>query len=480
MDSHLLRMSDVRVSVEGRWVLNGLSLTLHHGEILAVFGTFDTGKRVIMDVIEGRRAPTSGHLFFEGKIVAPGTPPCKIVRISKTSSVLDSLTVWENLFLVRRRQFPLSFTDPKKDRQMARVVMEDYAFSLDPNRKGSELTDAEKLAVELLRARMERARLVLIDEFSIHASPEERKMLKALMDRMAEDGMTFLLAGYRLELLEAFAERLLFLSHGHIMYSVRVDAADPETVRRVTEAMFPIAPYEGGPGASPGQRMWELHLGGAYDLSFERGRVQYYLDPYSDLIRAIRAYFGQMGNDTGFFTIYERNARRGRRGTGIRVAVMDYDIVNMIFREMSAVENICIGLPERFSVRGLMSAGTLQFVEREFADWLGDSSLAKRGDCEWTTRRERIAISLYRLKMFKPDVLISLNLITELDLITERLLKDTWAELAAEGTSICGVTSDWEKVLPVADEYALVMGDQVSRAISFADIRQLVRLMWET
>lgn len=63
---------------------------------------------------------------------------------------------------------------------------------------------------------------------------------------------------------------------------------------------------------------------------------------------------------------------------------------------------------------------------------------------------------------------------------SERLLKDTWAELAAEGTSICGVTLDWEKVLPVADEYALVMGDQVSRAISFADIRQLVRLMWET
>src|ERR1700730_16328310 len=68
-DGTLLQIDDLHVSVEGKEILNGLSLNVGPGEVHAIMGPNGSGKSTLANTIVGhpRYEVTSGHIFFKSQ-----------------------------------------------------------------------------------------------------------------------------------------------------------------------------------------------------------------------------------------------------------------------------------------------------------------------------------------------------------------------------------------------------------------------------
>ena len=103
----MLQVDDIHISFGVLKALNGVSLEIHKGEILAIIGPNGAGKTTLVNVINGVYHPSRGHIFFEDKDLTM-MPPHHIaalgvartfqnVALFKGMTVLDNIMVGRNL-----------------------------------------------------------------------------------------------------------------------------------------------------------------------------------------------------------------------------------------------------------------------------------------------------------------------------------------------------------------------------------------------
>ena len=191
----MLELGDVHVRYGAIRALQGVSLHVNQGELVALIGSNGAGKSTTLRTISGLLRPSQGRITFEGRdittasserIVALGISQCPEGR-----RIFGRLTVAENLRLgaVSRR------------RSEADAVAEDLAmvFSLFPllrerlAQAGGTLSGGEQQMLAIGRALMSRPRLLLLDEPSLGLAP---LMVERIFETIAElkrQGRTILL-----------------------------------------------------------------------------------------------------------------------------------------------------------------------------------------------------------------------------------------------------------------------------------------------
>ena len=98
----MLEVSSLHVHYGGIHALQGVSIEVKEGEIVAVVGANGAGKSTLLKTIAGAKAPTSGSITFEGKPLA--STPCRVVRqgimlVPEGRQIFANLTVRENLLI---------------------------------------------------------------------------------------------------------------------------------------------------------------------------------------------------------------------------------------------------------------------------------------------------------------------------------------------------------------------------------------------
>jgi len=214
----MLELQDVHVRYGAIRALQGVSLQVNQGELVALIGSNGAGKSTTLRTISGLLRPSQGRITFEGRdittasserIVALGISQCPEGR-----RIFGRLTVAENLRLgaVSRR------------RSEADAVAEDLAmvFSLFPllrerlAQAGGTLSGGEQQMLAIGRALMSRPRLLLLDEPSLGLAP---LMVERIFETIAElkrQGRTILLVEQNVHHALEVADRAYVLETGRV------------------------------------------------------------------------------------------------------------------------------------------------------------------------------------------------------------------------------------------------------------------------
>lgn len=208
------------------YVLQGLSLRVGRGEIVAVLGRNGVGKTTLMRSIVGLNPPRSGRIRFLGDDIAGAATEAIIQRgmaiVPQGRRVFRSLSVAENLAIAAR---------PQCDEGLAVWSIERVYDAFPRLRERREqragtLSGGEQQMLAVGRALVGNPTLTLFDEPTEGLSPLLVRELRSVLRSLKEGGATILLVEQRINFALALADRVYLMTKGQIAMETA-----PEVVR---------------------------------------------------------------------------------------------------------------------------------------------------------------------------------------------------------------------------------------------------------
>lgn len=234
----LLELRDIHKSFGTNAVLNGVDLTVHIGEAIAIIGPSGTGKSTILRIICGLLAPERGELYINGNLVSPEDDiqddnyGLSIGMVFQNAALFDSLTVAENV------GFSLFEHSRLSRREIYRLVEHKLALvGLDniSDRYPSQLSGGMRKRVSFARAIMDdptaktqTKKVLLYDEPTAGLDPVASTIIEDLMRSLRDQQVcdSYIVVTHQDSTIRRTADRLIVLYRGSIRYAGNVSTID--------------------------------------------------------------------------------------------------------------------------------------------------------------------------------------------------------------------------------------------------------------
>jgi branched-chain amino acid transport system permease protein len=253
---------DVARHFGGVRALDGVSLTIHEGELVGLVGPNGSGKTTLVNLLSGLLRPTSGAISVGGVSIV-GMPPHRIahVGVARTYQIprpFASMTVRDNVAMA------IMFGRSPTDLEAARAGAEEHLALVGLARLADalpgEINLHERQLLEMARALATRPRVLLLDEALAGLNPVEVDNAVAVVRRIHAAGVAIVLVEHLLRVVNQLATRIVVLDQGRVLAEgdPATVMADPEVIRaylgRRTDATARRAAVppieEGGPAGA--------------------------------------------------------------------------------------------------------------------------------------------------------------------------------------------------------------------------------------
>jgi simple sugar transport system ATP-binding protein len=276
-----LRLSGICKSFGALRANDDISLDLARGEVLALLGENGAGKSTLVSILFGHYLADAGHITVEGCPLPPGQPRAALAAgigmVHQHFTLADNLSVLDNVMLGTENLW-LPFSRRAKARQ--RLLDEGARFGLqvDPDRRVADLSVGERQRVEILKALVRGARILILDEPTAVLTPQESESLFATLSQMVAQGLSIVFISHKLDEVLRVSHRIAVLRAGRLVATLPAAGASKA---QLAEAMVgrSVAPARRAASARPGAVVCELRqaqvagrLRGV-DLSLRAGEV---------------------------------------------------------------------------------------------------------------------------------------------------------------------------------------------------------------
>jgi branched-chain amino acid transport system ATP-binding protein len=243
----LLRVADIHTYYGDSYVLQGVSLALHKGQIAAILGRNGMGKTTLIRSLAGLTPPRSGEITLRG-VSLTDKPPYAIAQagiamVPQGRRIFRSLSVRENLLLpvsvLARGATARNGAGSGARWDFDEVLKEFPQLAERIDHPGASLSGGEQQMLAIGRALMANPELILMDEPSEGLSPRLVLQVQEIMQRLRARGHAILLVEQNLELARSVADAVYVLSAGQFVF--QGTPADLATATQVLDQHLGVA-----------------------------------------------------------------------------------------------------------------------------------------------------------------------------------------------------------------------------------------------
>ncbi|MFF7132299.1 ATP-binding cassette domain-containing protein [Streptomyces sp. NPDC008196] len=243
-----LRIRGLSKSFGGVRALDGVDLTVPMGQVHALLGHNGAGKSTLIKCLGGAFAPDAGTIEVGGNAYTRLRPresiDAGVAIIFQTLSVVDALTVTENIFL-GQEWTRFGRIDRRAQETVAAGLLERVAASCSPRDRVGELPMGQRQLVEIAKALSRSAAVLVLDEPTAALSAAESDALAERVEDLRTQGLAIVYVTHLLSEVERLADAVTVLRDGRVTHR---SVGAGQTRRELVEAIA------GRPAQRPRQR----------------------------------------------------------------------------------------------------------------------------------------------------------------------------------------------------------------------------------
>lgn len=230
-----LEMRAISKSFHGIHANQDINLSVESGEILGLLGENGAGKTTLMNILYGLYQPDSGQIRINDAPIRINNPVESIHHgigmVHQHFMLVQNHSVIENIAL-GYKDTPFFF--PKiKIRQKIEAFSKKFDFKIDPDKKVWQLSAGEQQRVEIIKALMNGADLLILDEPTSVLTPLEIKELISILREMKADGHMIIFISHKLDEIMDICDRVMVLQKGKIVGSADTRDTDKKSLARM-------------------------------------------------------------------------------------------------------------------------------------------------------------------------------------------------------------------------------------------------------
>ncbi len=195
--------------------LDGISLSVHEGEIFGLLGPNGAGKTTAISICTTRALPTAGRVVIDGTdVVARPSHARRSIGVVPQYNTLDrALTIFENLYF-HCRYFGYSSPDATA---RAHSLLEQFQLGERGKAMPNQLSGGLQQRVQIARAIAHHPRVLFLDEPSAGLDPQSRIAMWAAVTGLRQQGITVVLTTHYMEEADTLCDRVAIVDHGRIL-----------------------------------------------------------------------------------------------------------------------------------------------------------------------------------------------------------------------------------------------------------------------
>ena len=446
----------------GVHALSDVSLTIEQGSIHALVGENGAGKSTFGKVLAGMHSTDGGVIVVDGKetrfrSTRDALLGAGITIVGQERAVIPQRTVVENVFLGREPRWHGILQRREVFREYERLC-ESTGLRLPPNAKVSTLRVSEQLQVEILRALVRDARLIIMDEVTAALTAAESEHVFDVVRSLREEGRAILYISHFLKEVLALSDEVTILRDGRLVRTAPAKEETPTSlvsgmIGRSLELVFPPKAYP------PPDAPVVLSVSGVgrtgviSDISFEVkageivGLAGLIGSGRSEVARAI---FGADRMTEGAVSVdgKEVTLRRSRDGVNAGIALLPESRKEQgLLMRRSIVENVSLTYLDDVSRHGIVRP---RRERREAGDLIRrldvrTSSPTALVDTLSGGNQQKVLFAKWLFR--RPRVLIVDEPTRGVDVGAKQAIYTLIVELATQGVAIVLISSELEEVL---------------------------------
>lgn len=243
----ILDIREVSKEFPGVLALDKVSIDILPGEVHALVGENGAGKSTLVKVLSGVHVPDGGEVLLDGELYQPQDPDEALTAgirvVYQELNLLTFLTVEENLSF---ESLPSrhGLVDRKVMRERAVHLMAEVGLDVPPDTVVENLGIAQMQMVEIARALLTDAKVLILDEPTATLTPRETDQLFGIIRKLAGRGIGVLFISHHLDEVKEIGDRVTVFRNGE--WVATRDVADI-TVAQIIELMVGRSMTEGYP-----------------------------------------------------------------------------------------------------------------------------------------------------------------------------------------------------------------------------------------
>lgn len=212
-----LKASALTFEVEGKRLLDNVSLSVARGELLGIIGPNGAGKTTLLRMLSGILKPKSGSIIIEGRMMSEMTVKevaQRIAIVPQTPGFTYGFTCLEVVMMGRYPFMGRFQIESMKDASIAIEAMRLTDTEQFAGRHVTTLSGGERQRVFLARALAQQPRVMLLDEPTSNLDISHQLKLFEIVKKLTSSGMAAIAAIHDISLASRYCDRIVILNHG--------------------------------------------------------------------------------------------------------------------------------------------------------------------------------------------------------------------------------------------------------------------------
>ena len=459
--------------------------TLEGGEVDALMGDNGACKSSLMKILTGVYTKDAGTVLVDGKEVNYKNPQeaekAGIVFIYQELNVMFDLTVEENLFMGKEIHGKFGICDKKAMQKKAQEALNILGVNISPKTVMAELSVGQQQMVEICKALMADAKVIIMDEPTAALTQSETVALFKVIESLRKKGVSMVYISHRMEEIFELCDRITVLRDGSYIGVKNI----PETnMNEIVKMMIGREIGERYPSRNVkiGKEVLKVkeltRKGTFHDVNFSvrAGEVL----GVSGLMGAgrteiMQAIFGNLSYESGTIEIDGKEVKisnpRQAMEHGIGFITEDRKTEGLML-DKSIRENISLCNLRRISKSSVISREAEKNMVAEAIKDLHIKCFGSYHECNNLSGGNQQKVVLAKWILTNPKILILDEPTRGVDIGAKKEIYSIINKLAAQGVAIIMVSSELPEVLGMSDNIMVVREGEVRGIISYEEANQ--------